>query len=186
MAIPTGSDDVWGDMRAIGSLAGLALILGLASPASGAIPAETADVLVQNFSFQPSAVSIVAGGSVTWTIGTDPEQHTVTPRQAGAFEGSDPLFTGDTFTVTFNEPGTVEYFCTFHPTMVGTVEVSAPESTPSPTPAAVPTALPTASPGAGEPPPAAETASGSTLLVVAAVVGLAAVALAIWLARRRA
>lgn len=167
-------------MRAGRSIAALAVILGLAGPASGATPpTETADVLVENFSFQPPAVSIVAGGSVTWTVGSDPEQHTVTPREAGAFEGSGQLFTGDTFTVTFEEPGTVEYFCSLHPTMVGTVEVSAPT-------AAVPTPTPTPSPGADVPPPAGETASALPLLLVAVVVGLGVIALIAWLSRRRA
>jgi plastocyanin len=170
-------------MRVGTSLAALALTLGLASAAFGATPpAETADVLVQNFSFQPPAVTIAAGGSVTWTVGPDPEQHTVTPREPGAFEGSGHLFTGDTFTVTFDQPGTVEYFCSLHPTMVGTVEVSAP-----PTPvASVPAADPTASPVASVPRSAGEAGPGPQLLIAAIVVGLGAVALGLWLARRRA
>jgi plastocyanin len=169
-------------MRAVRCLAALALILSVSSPASGATPpAETADVLVQGFSFQPPAVNIVAGGSVTWTVGTDPEQHTVTPREPGAFEGSGHLFTGDTFTVTLDQPGTVEYFCSLHPTMVGTVEVSVP-----PTPAAsVLAPAPTASPVASVPPSAGEAGPGPPLLIAAIVVGLVAVALFAWLARRR-
>jgi plastocyanin len=172
-------------MRAIQSLVALALMLGLASSASGATaPAETADVLVQNFSFQPPAVTIVAGGSVTWTVGSDPEQHTVTPREPETFEGSGQLFTGAMFTVTFQRPGTIEYFCSFHPTMVGTVAVSAPTGTPTPAP--VPAPSPPASPAAGELPPAGKTPSGVPSLVFAAIVGLAAVAVGIWFARRRA
>ncbi|MDQ2965661.1 MAG: hypothetical protein M3R57_07410, partial [Chloroflexota bacterium] len=98
------------------AIAGLALVLSLASIASGATPPTAdANVLVQGFSFQPPEVTIAAGGSVTWTVGSDTEQHTVTPREAGAFEGSSQLFTGDTFTVTFDQPGTVEYFCSVHP-----------------------------------------------------------------------
>lgn len=169
-------------MRVGTSLAALALILGLASAAFGATPAETADVLVQNFSFQPPAVTIAAGGAVTWTVGTDPEQHTVTPREPGSFEGSGHLFTGDTFTVTFEQPGTVEYFCSLHPTMVGTVEVSV-----APTPvASVSVPAPTASPVAGVPAPAGDGGPGPQLLIAAIVVGLGMVALGIWLARRRA
>ena len=161
----------------------MALVLGLASTASGATPqvAEAA-VLVQGFAFQPPEVTIAAGGAVTWTLGSDPEQHTVTPREAGAFEGSGQLFTGDTFTVTFDEPGTVEYFCSFHPTMVGSVEVSVPTTRAAP----VPTPTPTASPGASVPPPAGETGSGVPLPVLVAVLGLGAVALVALLARRRA
>ncbi|MEX2011175.1 MAG: plastocyanin/azurin family copper-binding protein [Chloroflexota bacterium] len=170
-------------MRVGTTLAALLLILGLAATAFGATPpAETAAVLVQGFSFQPPAVSIAAGGSVTWTVGSDSEQHTVTPRGAGEFEGSGQLFTGDTFTVTFDESGTVEYFCSLHPNMTGTVEVSVP-----PTPvASAPPPIPPASPGAVAPPPAGGTGSSAQLLVVAAVVGLGLVAVVAWLARRRA
>jgi plastocyanin len=165
------------------TVASLALILGLASAASGATPpAAEAAVLVQGFSFQPPEVAIAAGGSVTWTLGSDPEQHTVTPREEGTFTSSGQLFTGDTFTVTFDQPGTFEYFCTLHPTMVGTVAVSVP-TTPA---ASVPTPTPTPSPGASVPPPAAETGSGPQLLIAAIVVGLGLLALGIWVARRRA
>ena len=169
-------------MRIGTTLAALAPILGLASAVSAATaPAETA-VLVQNFSFQPPAVTIAAGGSVTWTVGSDPEQHTVTPREPGAFEGSGQLFTGDTFTVTFEQPGTVEYFCSLHPTMVGSVEVSV-----APTPVASgPAPAPAASPVASAPTPAGEASPGPQLLIAAVVVGLGLVGLGLWLARRRA
>jgi plastocyanin len=155
----------------------------MASTAFGAIPpTQTAAVLVQGFSFQPPEVAIEAGGSVTWTDGTDPDQHTITPREAGTFQGSDPLFTGDTFTVTFEQPGTIEYFCSFHPTMVGTVQVAA-LSTPV---ASVPAPAPTASPVASVPPPAGDGGPGPQLVIAATVVGLGLVALGIWLTRRRA
>jgi plastocyanin len=171
-------------MRA-GSAVGVALLsLALATTAFAATPPdETAAVLVQGFSFQPPAVSIVAGGSVTWTVGTDPEQHTVTPREPGAFEGSGQLFTGDAFTVTFEQPGMIEYFCSLHPTMVGTVEVAAPAATT--TPAALPTASPRSSPGDGEPAPSGEPAAGPTLLIVAVALGLGLFGLLALVARRR-
>jgi len=174
-------DNVSASMGVGRSIAALALSLGLASAAAAATPpSETAQVLVQGFSFQPPAVAIVTEGSVTWTVGTDPEQHTVTPREPGAFEGSDQLFTGDTFTVTFNRAGSIEYFCSLHPNMVGTVEVSVPESTVAP----IPPTAPTASPPPSELPSASETAPDLTLVVVAAAA--AVVALVVLLTRRRA
>lgn len=167
-------------MRVGSGVAGFALVLGLASAAAAATPPpETAQVLVQNFSFQPPAVTIAMDGTVTWTVGTDPEQHTVTPREPGAFEGSSQLFTGDTFTVTFEQPGAFEYFCSLHPNMVGTVEVTIPESTPPPSPTTAPTPPPS------EIPPAGETGPDATLIVVAAAVALGAIAMLVLLARRR-
>ena len=167
-------------MRVGSGVAAFALVVGLASAAAAATPPpETAHVLVQAFSFQPPAVTIGAGGAVTWTVGTDPEQHTVTPREPGAFEGSNQLFTGDTFTVTFDRAGSFEYFCSLHPNMVASVEVTIPEATqpPSPTTAPTPTPPPAAVPSASE------TAPDLTLVVVAAAAVLAVVVL---LARRRA
>ncbi len=89
-------------------------------------------VLVEAFAFAPSAVTIPTGASVTWTIGTDPEQHTVTPTDDSAFAGSGQLFTGDTFSVRFETAGAFDYLCTLHPFMTGTVTVVAAES-PAPT-----------------------------------------------------
>jgi plastocyanin len=177
-------------MRVGSIVAALALILGVAWTASAATPpAAEADVLVERFSFQPPEVTVASGGSVTWTIGSDPEQHTVTPREAGTFEGSGQLFTGDTFTVTFDQPGRFEYFCSLHPNMVGAVEVLLPAtpaaSAPTRTPAATAEASPGARAGAAQPPPAAEPGSGLPLLAVVTTLGLAVAALVAWLARRR-
>ena len=168
-------------MRVGSGVAAFALVTGLASAAAAATPPpETAHVLVQAFSFQPPAVTIAGGGAVSWTVGTDPEQHTVTPREPGAFEGSSQLFTGDTFTVTFDRAGSFEYFCSLHPNMVATVEVTIPEATPPPSP----TTAPTATPPPREAPAAGEPAPDLTLVVVAAAA--AVLALLVLLARRRA
>jgi len=37
---------------------------------------------------------------------------------------SGTLATGDSFTFTFDEPGTYTYFCELHPQMTGTIVVS--------------------------------------------------------------
>ena len=167
-------------MRVGTSLAALALILGLATTASAATAPAEAAVLVQGFSFQPAAVTIAAGGSVTWTVGSDPEQHTVTPREPGEFDGSGQLFTGDTFTVTFEQPGTVEYFCSLHPNMTGSVDVTVPPTPVASDPAPAPTSSPVALP------PASEAGSGPQVPIVAIVVGLGLLAAVLLLARRRA
>ncbi len=98
--------------------------LGLAAlptPVTAADPA----VLVEGFAFTPDSVTIPEGGSVTWTVGNDPEQHTVTPTDDADFDGSGPLFPGDTFSVRFASAGTFAYLCTFHPFMTGTITVVA-------------------------------------------------------------
>jgi len=159
---------------------GLAVGLTGFGPAAAAVEApESAAVLVEEYRYQPPAVTVAEGGTVTWTLGADPEQHTVTPRDATAFDDSGQLFAGDTYEVTFDRAGTYEYLCTLHPTMVGTVTVE-PSAASSPTPAARRTAEPASTPVASAsaldppPPPApAATTAEPLLLVIAAGILLA-------------
>jgi plastocyanin len=60
---------------------------------------------------------------VTWT-NEDSVPHTVTARTDDFDSGM--MQNGDTFSLTFDEPGTFDYFCAIHPSMTGTVTVSEP------------------------------------------------------------
>jgi plastocyanin len=71
--------------------------------------------------------------------------HTATARD-GSFD-SGFLSTGDGFSRTFNAPGTIEYFCTIHPAMTGTVIVTGAGGRQPPGSAA-----PSASPSGASPP----------------------------------
>ncbi len=71
------------------------------------------------------------GSTVVWT-NEDSFAHTVTAGKRGAQTGTfdhelGELDTNDNaganFSFTFEEPGSYPYFCRFHPTMQGTVEV---------------------------------------------------------------
>ena len=55
------------------------------------------------------------GTTVTW-VNKDGDAHTVTAVGTKPLFGSNPLDTGDSFSFTFNEPGTYSYFCKIHPT----------------------------------------------------------------------
>lgn len=80
-------------------------------------------VSIVDFAYQPTLVQAPAGTTVNWTnVGAAP--HTVTS-DAGAF-GSEVLGTGGAFGVTFSTPGTYPYRCLIHPSMVGSVVVTAP------------------------------------------------------------
>ena len=76
--------------------------------------------------YVPSSVSIGVGETVTWS-NDDTAAHTVTSGTAsggpdGVFDSS--LFAaGTTFSHTFEEEGTFDYFCMVHPWMVGAVTV---------------------------------------------------------------
>jgi plastocyanin len=79
--------------------------------------------------FDPNPVNVKVGDTVKWT-NNDNVPHTViegSPSTAGEVEGgfaSDIFAQGMTFEHTFNQTGTFEYYCSLHPGMVGTVNVS--------------------------------------------------------------
>jgi plastocyanin len=85
-------------------------------------PGTTAnEVAVQQFQFKPETVTVAAGTTVTWT-NQDGFDHSVVDRQE-TFRG-DPFGSGETFTHTYDDPGTYEYFCGIHNSMTGTVVVT--------------------------------------------------------------
>ena len=85
-------------------------------------PAEPTTVAVDivDFDYQPASVSVTVGDTVAWSHVGD-VAHTVTFSNGGPDSGS--LSTGDTFDVTFEQPGTFTYRCLFHSQMQGTVTV---------------------------------------------------------------
>ena len=77
-----------------------------------------------NYKFDPVELTISAGTTVIWT-NEDNVEHTVTSglrdNPTGLFD--EAVGPGGTFSFTFNETGTFEYFCIPHPGMDGTVIV---------------------------------------------------------------
>jgi len=109
---------------AIAACAALTLGLAAASTASSEV-----DVAIVSRAYQPQALTIEAGQTVTWTNrGFTP--HTVTAL-GGEFD-SGRLNVGESFKVTFSTPGTFAYKCEIHPSMRGTVTVLAPGAASSP------------------------------------------------------
>ncbi len=91
-----------------------------ATPPVATPPPPTDKAQVQNidFSFFPAEVTIVKGGTVTWSQ-KDSDSHTVT----GDGFSSNKLSQGQTYSHTFNEAGTYDYWCTIHASMRGKVIV---------------------------------------------------------------
>jgi plastocyanin len=75
-------------------------------------------------SYLPDPVTVVIGvnNTITWT-NNDSAPHTVTAND-GSFD-SGAMAPTQTFTFTFDKPGTYTYHCVYHPWMVGTVVVKA-------------------------------------------------------------
>jgi plastocyanin len=84
------------------------------------VPAKTAEVKIDNFSFGPGASTVAVGMTVTWT-NRDDIPHTVVSTD-GVFK-SKVLDTDEKFSYTFTKAGTYPYFCSIHPKMTGKVVV---------------------------------------------------------------
>jgi plastocyanin len=91
--------------------------------AGSAVLTETVDIKL--FLYQPKVITVKTGTAVTW-INHDDIQHTVTngtPEETADAFDSDFFFLNESYTFTFLEPGTYQYFCQRHNHMQGVVEV---------------------------------------------------------------
>lgn len=97
----------------------LALLFGMTPPAS----AQTVDVLIRDYKFEPFAVEIKVGQAVKWTNGEKRTSHSIFFQGPSGFE-SDRLFPGESWERVFDKPGTYLYTCGPHPEMTGKVIVT--------------------------------------------------------------
>jgi plastocyanin len=104
--------------------AGSALAVVVAALVASAAPTPAVDI--QLFQFQPGAVAVKAGATITWTNRDDIE-HTVTSghpeHRSGRFDLRLPS-RGSAMTVKLSEPGVYPYFCDRHPSMLGEIRVN--------------------------------------------------------------
>jgi plastocyanin len=119
----------------IGSLILILLISGCVgnktdtqpTPAPSTNPGQTTtsstsfSVEIKSFAFNPETINISKDQTVTWTQ-FDPIPHTITSLNSSVLN-SPSLSSGQTFSYTFNETGTFEYYCKFHSSMKGKVIV---------------------------------------------------------------
>ena len=87
---------------------------------STAESADPAKVVVKDFMFMPTPLTVKAGSTVTWT-NRDDEPHTVVS-DTGLFK-SGAMDTNENFSFKFAQPGTYQIHCSIHPRMVGTIVV---------------------------------------------------------------
>ncbi len=81
-------------------------------------------VVLKDSKFSPDRITVEQGTTVTWT-NEDSTDHNVTEVN-GVFK-SENFGKGETFTYTFDKPGTYNYACTLHPpSMKGAVVVTEP------------------------------------------------------------
>src|SRR5215213_8488559 len=136
-------------MRRLLQLATLSLVaLLFFAPAAWSQGQEVTVRMEDNF-FDQANITVEPGTTVTWVqSGNNP--HTTTSYDglwdSGMIEGG----SGGTFSFTFEEPGTYDYYCIPHESMgmIGSVTVSGATATSSTTATATETATATASPTA--------------------------------------
>ena len=115
-----------------------------AAPPAPAPQSGGATVSLGDDFFSPASLTVSPGATVTWT-NNGKHPHTVTS-DTGLWD-SGTLKSGQSFSFTFQSPGTYTYNCVFHGGMVGTVAVSGGGSAPNPTPVtATPIPTPAVSP----------------------------------------
>jgi plastocyanin len=78
------------------------------------------EVVVDNFSFAPAALTVPVGSTVSWTNRDDVPHNIVSTEQK--FK-SPVLDTDERFAHRFDAPGSFRYFCSLHPKMTGRVVV---------------------------------------------------------------
>ncbi len=68
---------------------------------------------IANFQFSPTEYSVLRGTRITWT-NRDTVPHTVTSAEAPVAFDSGTMTNGQTFSYTFDTPGTYNYTCSLH------------------------------------------------------------------------
>ena len=97
--------------------------IGNSSSAGMSATTGTNEVDIVDFGYAPATITVPPGTKVTWTnAGVQPHTVTSLSTSPAAFD-SGIMNHGQTFSYTFEKPGTYEYFCTLHPFMRGNVIV---------------------------------------------------------------
>jgi plastocyanin len=92
----------------------------LGASISSAAETDPTKIVVKDFMFMPTSLTVKAGSTVTW-VNMDEEPHTVVSNTQMFRSGA--LDTKETFSFKFTEPGTYHFTCSIHPRMVGTILV---------------------------------------------------------------
>ena len=79
-------------------------------------------IKIKDFAFDPQDVKAKVGEKITW-VNEDDAPHNAVAQNGGDLKTS-TFEKGGSDTYTLDEAGTIEYICTVHPQMKGTIEVS--------------------------------------------------------------
>jgi manganese oxidase len=87
--------------------------------AAGPQSSSNRRITIKDFAFAPALLQIAAGDTVILAQHRRRAAHVEIKNQ----KSSDTLMPGSTYHVSFAQAGDVEYFCSIHPYMTGTVRV---------------------------------------------------------------
>jgi plastocyanin len=94
---------------------------GSASTPAATSGGNAVSVSMKDIQFVPKDVTVKAGGTVTWT-NEDSVDHDAVAK-SGDVPKSELFGKGKTYEATFDTPGKIDYVCTVHPGMEGTITV---------------------------------------------------------------
>jgi plastocyanin len=86
------------------------------------VSAKTEYISIEGFAFKPSSIDVSKGDLVSWT-NKDNVDHTVTSVSGPFTFDSGHIQPGQSYEFRFTQLGDVDYECSIHPTMRGTVKV---------------------------------------------------------------
>jgi plastocyanin len=101
--------------------AGRLLVLLTALPLQSG--ADTTEIIIRDYKYQPAELSIPAGTTVKWTNDEKRVSHSILFTGPGGFE-SERIFPGESWERRFDEPGRYPFSCGPHPEMQGVITVS--------------------------------------------------------------
>ena len=81
-----------------------------------------ATIVAVDFAFSPQNIKATTGTKVTWT-NNDSATHQIVSK-GDPFPGDGTIESGQSYSVTFDAPGTYDYFCGIHNSMTGSIVVS--------------------------------------------------------------
>ena len=102
-------------MQRIGLIAAIGLLTF-----SVAYAAQSHGVTVKSMRFAPASLTISPGDTVVWTNGDD-RDHSISAAD-GSFKSGN-IGAGQSYSHTFDKPGTYPYACSYHPRETGTIIV---------------------------------------------------------------
>lgn len=89
---------------------------------TGEASGEGLTIAMKDFKFDPKNATVKVGQTVTWT-NEDSAPHNAVDEKGGAFK-SELFNKGETYEFTAEKAGKIDYVCTIHPGMEGTLTVT--------------------------------------------------------------